>query len=192
MRNMKKGRQRRSSSSRTSCTRCSPFPTAWPFCARANTSATPIPYRLQQSLTDMMVGRAVSRNIDRPLNENQTERLRVEHLTVKNKGRRQDARRRHSPPWAARFSVLRASPVPARRNCLSPFPPAEAGGRQQNYIHRARRDRMSAQRHGPARYHPQGLLLSFVPETGWHGPCRRHEHHSEHHASAPIGEPKAR
>ena len=39
----------------------------------------------QQSLTDMMVGRAVSLNIDRPLNENQTERLRVEHLTVKNK-----------------------------------------------------------------------------------------------------------
>ena len=39
----------------------------------------------QQSLTDMMVGRAVSLNIDRPLNENQTERLKVEHLTVKNK-----------------------------------------------------------------------------------------------------------
>ena len=33
----------------------------------------------------MMVGRAVSLNIDRPLNENQTERLRVEHLTIKNK-----------------------------------------------------------------------------------------------------------
>ena len=32
-----------------------------------------------------MVGRAVSLNIDRPLNENQTERLKVEHLTVKNK-----------------------------------------------------------------------------------------------------------
>ena len=39
----------------------------------------------QQSLTDMMVGRAVSLNIDRPLNENQTERLKVEHLTIKNK-----------------------------------------------------------------------------------------------------------
>ena len=38
-----------------------------------------------QALTDMMVGRAVSLNIDRPLNENQTERLKVEHLTVKNK-----------------------------------------------------------------------------------------------------------
>ena len=53
--------------------------------ARANTSATPIATASQQSLTDMMVGRAVSLNIDRPLNENQTERLRVEHLTVKNK-----------------------------------------------------------------------------------------------------------
>ena len=39
----------------------------------------------QQSLTDMMVGHAVSLNIDRPLYENQTERIIVEHLTVKNK-----------------------------------------------------------------------------------------------------------
>ena len=69
----------------------------------------------QQSLTDMMVGRAVSLNIDRPLNENQTERLRVEHLTVKNK---EGVKMLDD----ARFSVLRASPVPARRNCLSPFP----------------------------------------------------------------------
>ena len=37
----------------------------------------------QQSLTDMMVGRAVSLNIDRPQAEVITERLRVEHLTVK-------------------------------------------------------------------------------------------------------------
>ena len=37
----------------------------------------------QQSLTDMMVGRAVSLNIDRPKAERITERLRVEHLTVK-------------------------------------------------------------------------------------------------------------
>ena len=35
-----------------------------------------------QALTDMMVGRSVSLNIDRPLNENQTERLRVRDLTV--------------------------------------------------------------------------------------------------------------
>ena len=39
----------------------------------------------QQSLTDMMVGRAVSLNIDRPLAEAQTDRLVVEHLTVKDK-----------------------------------------------------------------------------------------------------------
>ena len=39
----------------------------------------------QQSLTDMMVGRAVSLNIDRPKAENITERLRVENLTVRNK-----------------------------------------------------------------------------------------------------------
>jgi simple sugar transport system ATP-binding protein len=39
----------------------------------------------QQSLTDMMVGRAVSLNIDRPQADELTERLRVEHLTVKNK-----------------------------------------------------------------------------------------------------------
>ena len=38
----------------------------------------------QQSLTDMMVGRAVSLNIDRPLNEHQPERPTAEHLTVKN------------------------------------------------------------------------------------------------------------
>ena len=37
----------------------------------------------QQSLTDMMVGRAVSLNIDRPQAEEIKERLRVEHLTVK-------------------------------------------------------------------------------------------------------------
>ena len=37
----------------------------------------------QQSLTDMMVGRAVSLNIDRPKAEVIQERLRVEHLTVK-------------------------------------------------------------------------------------------------------------
>ena len=37
----------------------------------------------QQSLTDMMVGRAVSLNIDRPKCEEIHERLRVEHLTVK-------------------------------------------------------------------------------------------------------------
>ena len=39
----------------------------------------------QQSLTDMMVGRAVSLNIDRPQSETQTDRLIVEHLTVKDK-----------------------------------------------------------------------------------------------------------
>ena len=37
----------------------------------------------QQSLTDMMVGRAVSLNINRPQAEEIHERLRVEHLTVK-------------------------------------------------------------------------------------------------------------
>lgn len=37
----------------------------------------------QQSLTDMMVGRAVSLNIDRPKAQEIKERLRVEHLTVK-------------------------------------------------------------------------------------------------------------
>jgi simple sugar transport system ATP-binding protein len=37
----------------------------------------------QQSLTDMMVGRAVSLNIDRPKAEELTERLRIEHLTVR-------------------------------------------------------------------------------------------------------------
>ena len=35
-----------------------------------------------QALTDMMVGRSVTLNIDRPFNENQTERLRVKDLTV--------------------------------------------------------------------------------------------------------------
>jgi len=39
----------------------------------------------QQSLTEMMVGHAVSLNIDRPLQDKQTERIRIEHLTVKNK-----------------------------------------------------------------------------------------------------------
>ncbi|MDO5563709.1 MAG: ABC transporter ATP-binding protein [Eubacteriales bacterium] len=38
----------------------------------------------QQSLTDMMVGKAVSLNIDRPTSENKVERIKVEHLTVKN------------------------------------------------------------------------------------------------------------
>ncbi|MBQ1821762.1 MAG: ABC transporter ATP-binding protein [Clostridia bacterium] len=37
----------------------------------------------QQSLTDMMVGRAVSLNIDRPKAQEIKERLRVEHLTVR-------------------------------------------------------------------------------------------------------------
>ena len=39
----------------------------------------------QQSLTDMMVGRAVSLNIDRPHYENQKDTLLVEHLTVRDK-----------------------------------------------------------------------------------------------------------
>ncbi len=39
----------------------------------------------QQSLTDMMVGRAVSLNIDRPEAKEKRERLLVEHLTVKDK-----------------------------------------------------------------------------------------------------------
>ncbi len=39
----------------------------------------------QQSLTDMMVGRAVSLNIDRPEANEKRDRLVVEHLTVKNK-----------------------------------------------------------------------------------------------------------
>ena len=39
----------------------------------------------QQSLTDMMVGRAVTLNIDRPKAETIEERLRISHLTVKNK-----------------------------------------------------------------------------------------------------------
>ncbi|MGM9651369.1 MAG: ABC transporter ATP-binding protein [Faecousia sp.] len=39
----------------------------------------------QQSLTDMMVGRAVSLNIDRPVNPEQNDRIVVNHLTVKNK-----------------------------------------------------------------------------------------------------------
>ncbi|MBR2747277.1 MAG: ATP-binding cassette domain-containing protein, partial [Bacteroidales bacterium] len=39
----------------------------------------------QQSLTDMMVGRSVSLNIDRPEAAEKLDRLRVEHLTVKDK-----------------------------------------------------------------------------------------------------------
>ena len=39
----------------------------------------------QQSLTDMMVGRSVSLNIDRPEAAKKLDRLRVEHLTVKDK-----------------------------------------------------------------------------------------------------------
>ncbi len=39
----------------------------------------------QQSLTDMMVGRSVSLNIDRPKNLDLKERIRIEHLTVKDK-----------------------------------------------------------------------------------------------------------
>ena len=39
----------------------------------------------QQSLTDMMVGRAVSLNIDRPEANEKRDRLLVEHLTVKDK-----------------------------------------------------------------------------------------------------------
>ena len=46
---------------------------------------TPTVQASQQSLTDMMVGRAVSLNIDRPKADTVSERLRVEHLTVKNK-----------------------------------------------------------------------------------------------------------
>ena len=39
----------------------------------------------QQSLTDMMVGRSVSLNIDRPKNPNPTDRLIVDHLSVRDK-----------------------------------------------------------------------------------------------------------
>ena len=39
----------------------------------------------QQSLTDMMVGRAVTLNIDRPVCEEKQLRLQVEHLSVRNK-----------------------------------------------------------------------------------------------------------
>ena len=39
----------------------------------------------QQSLTEMMVGRSISLNIDRPEAEKKTDRLVIEHLTVKSK-----------------------------------------------------------------------------------------------------------
>ncbi len=39
----------------------------------------------QQSLTDMMVGRSVSLNIDRPENSNKADRLVIENLTVRDK-----------------------------------------------------------------------------------------------------------
>ena len=138
----------------------------------------------QQSLTDMMVGRAVSLNIDRPLNENQTERLKVEHLTVKNK---EGVKMLDDVSFSAMGGEIlgiagnrRLRPEGAARGHLRP---AEARRGQQNYIHRARRQRMSAQRHGSARYHPQGpasLLRPGGPVR--HGPRRRHEHHPEHHA----------
>ncbi len=46
---------------------------------------TPTVGASQQSLTDMMVGRSVSLNIDRPYCEDQRDRIVVDHLTVKNK-----------------------------------------------------------------------------------------------------------
>ncbi|MCQ2420044.1 MAG: ABC transporter ATP-binding protein, partial [Clostridia bacterium] len=46
---------------------------------------TPTAGASQQSLTDMMVGRSVSLNIDRPYCEDQRDRIVVDHLTVKNK-----------------------------------------------------------------------------------------------------------
>ena len=45
----------------------------------------PTAHASQQSLTDMMVGRAVSLNIDRPEAKEKRDRLLVEHLTVKDK-----------------------------------------------------------------------------------------------------------
>ena len=174
----------------------------------------------QQSLTDMMVGRAVSLNIDRPLNENQTERLKVEHLTVKNKegvkmlddvsfsamggeilgiagiagsGQKElleaiaglhpavsGASIVYTPVDGQPREIIGKTPMQIKKSGVAlAFVPedrlgmglvgsmgmTEARRGQQNYIHRARRQRMSAQRHGSARYHPQGgLLLSFVPE----------------------------
>lgn len=46
---------------------------------------TPTAGASQQSLTDMMVGHSVALNIDRPLCEEQKDRIIVEHLTVRNK-----------------------------------------------------------------------------------------------------------
>ncbi len=74
-----------------------------------------------QELTNMMVGRAVELNIERPAPVNPQPRLVVEHLSCTSPAGVQVLKDvSFTPPTPAKFWALRASPAAARRSCWRP------------------------------------------------------------------------
>ncbi|MFQ9915265.1 MAG: hypothetical protein ACLRWQ_01580 [Flavonifractor plautii] len=84
-----------------------------------------------QKLTEMMVGRAVSLNIDRPEVEYGDLRLEVKGLTCQDGEGVTALDNVTFRPTAARSWASPVSPAPARRSCWRPSPgssPRESGG----------------------------------------------------------------
>ena len=119
----------------------------------------------QQSLTDMMVGRAVSLNIDRPQAETLSERLKVEHLTVKNK---EGVKKLIDVSFTAYggeilgIAGIAGSGQKELLESIAGLQHIEEGGRI-TYIEADGRERV-LNGMDPLDIIRQGILLSFVPE----------------------------
>ena len=84
-----------------------------------------------QKLTEMMVGRAVSLNIDRPEAKYRDLRLEVKGLTCRDHEGIKTLDDVSFQPSAAKSWALRASPAPARRSCWRPSPASRPRRRQR-------------------------------------------------------------
>ena len=119
----------------------------------------------QQSLTDMMVGRSVSLNIDRPEAEEKHDRLLVEHLTVKDK---EGVKKLDDVSFTARtgeilgIAGIAGSGQKELLEAIAGVQKSEEGGR----IVYIESDGKQRQLNGldPLDIIKQGVLLSFVPE----------------------------
>ncbi len=123
-------------------------------------------YADQQSLTDMMVGRAVSLNIDRPKAEEITERLRVEHLTVKDA---EGVKRLKDVSFAANageilgIAGIAGSGQRELLEAIAGLQPLEPGS-SIVYIDPKTGKEQSVVGMDPLKIIRSGILLSFVPE----------------------------
>ena len=117
-----------------------------------------------QEMTNMMVGHAVTLNIDRPEPVNPKPRIevkgahRAQHRRHSEAGRCLVHRQLRRDSWHRRHLRLRSEGAAGvhRR--------AAAGGKGQHLLHRGRRHPRGADRQGPAGIAAMGVSLSFVPE----------------------------